>query len=123
MKKKKILIVDDQREVRELVEVTMRGEEYRIFQASSGEEALELARLERPDLIILDIAMPGGMDGLETCQRLKEDEESGSCRVLFLTAMGQETERERGLEVGAAGYFVKPFSPLELLAKVDELLA
>lgn len=119
---KKILIVDDQEEVRELVEVTLRDEDYRIFQAASGEEAIQVARRERPDLVILDIMMPGGMDGFETCRRLKEDDETGSCRVLFLTARGQEVDRDKGLESGAVGYFVKPFSPLELLSRVEEVL-
>jgi DNA-binding response OmpR family regulator len=119
---KKILIVDDQQEVRELVEVTLRGGPYQILQAASGEEALEVARREKPDLIILDIMMPGGMDGFETCQKLKDDAETRSCRVLFLTAKGQQVDQERGLEMGAVGYFVKPFSPLELLARVEEVL-
>lgn len=119
---KKILIVDDQMEVRELVEVTLQDEDYQIFQAASGEEAIEVARRERPALIILDIMMPGGMDGLEACRRLKEDKETRSCRILFLTAKGQEVDKEQGLEAGAIGYFIKPFSPLELLAKVEELL-
>jgi DNA-binding response OmpR family regulator len=81
-----------------------------------------MARREQPDLIIVDIMMPGGMDGLETCRSLKQDEETDSCRVLFLTAKDLEVDREQGLEAGAIGYFVKPFSPLELLAKVEELL-
>ena len=119
---KKILIVDDQIEVRELVEVTLQDADYTILQAASGEEAIDVARQERPDLIILDIMMPGGIDGFEACRLLKKDKETEPSRILFLTAKGQEVDREQGLAAGAIGYFVKPFSPLELLSKVEELL-
>jgi len=119
---KKILIVDDQLEVRELVEVTLRVEDYQIFQAKSGEEAIEIAKAEKPELIIMDIMMPGGMDGLETTRILKNDSETKECTLIMLTAKGQQADREAGLEAGADDYFSKPFSPLELIKKVEEVI-
>lgn len=119
---KKILIVDDQVEVRELVEVTLRVEDYRIFQAKSGEEAIEICKAEKPDLIIMDIMMPGGMDGLEATRVLKNDPETKDCIIIMLTAKGQQADREAGLEAGASDYFAKPFSPLDLIKKVEKAL-
>ena len=119
---KKILIVDDRPEVRELVEVTLRAGDYQIFQAESGESAVEVARAEKPDLIIMDIMMPGGIDGIEATRILKNDPRTKECPVIMLTGKGQEADKEKGFEVGADDYFVKPFSPLELLKKVEEFL-
>lgn len=119
---KRILIVDDQVEVRELVEVTLRSDGYQVFQAKSGEEAIEIARSVKPDLIIMDIMMPGGMDGLEATRALKNDPETKGSIIIMLTAKGQETDKEIGLQVGADDYFAKPFSPLELIEKVEEVL-
>lgn len=119
---KKILIVDDQAEVRELVEVTLRVDDYQIFQAKSGDEAIKLAKAEKPDLIIMDVMMPGGMDGLETTRILKNDLETKGCQVIMLTAKGQQDNQIEGFKAGADNYFSKPFSPLELIKKVEEIL-
>ncbi len=119
---KKILIVDDRAEVRELVEVTLRSSEYMSLQAESGEKAIEIAKAERPHLIIMDIMMPGGIDGLETTRILKGDPETSESIIIILTAKGQEIDREEGFKAGADDYFVKPFSPLDLIRKVDEVL-
>jgi CheY-like chemotaxis protein len=120
---KKILIVDDQSEVRELVDVTLRIGDFTILQAESGDEALEIARAELPDLILLDVMMPtSSIDGFEVCRRLKSDPATKHINVVMLTARGQETDFEKGKEVGADGYFTKPFSPLQLMNKVEELL-
>ncbi len=119
---KKILIVDDRLEVRELVEVTLRIKDYLIFQASSGEEALEKVKTEKPDLILMDIMMPGGLDGLEATRTIKNDPETKDSTVIMLTAKGQQADREKGIEAGADDYFVKPFSPLDLIKKVEEVL-
>ena len=119
---KKILIVDDRLEVRELVEVTLRVKEYRILQASNGDDAVALAKAERPDLILMDIMMPNGMDGLEATRMIKNDPDLKDCTIIMLTAKGQQTDREKGFEAGADDYFVKPFSPLDLVRKVEEVL-
>ena len=119
---KKVLIVDDQLEVRELVEVTLRSGNYQVFMVESGEKAIEIVRAEKPDLIIMDIMMPGGIDGLEATRVLKNDPETKDSTIIMLTAKGQEADREKGLEAGADDYFIKPFSPLELIKKVEEVL-
>jgi CheY-like chemotaxis protein len=119
---KKILIVDDRHEVRELVEVTLRVKDYQILEATSGEEAIEIVKAEKPDLILMDIMMPGGMDGLEATRILKNDPETKECPIIMLTAKGQKVDREIGLAAGAQDYFVKPFSPLDLIKKVEEVL-
>lgn len=119
---KKILIVDDQLQIRELVEVTLRTGEYEVLQADSGEKAVEIAKSEKPDLIIMDIMMPGEFDGLEATRILKNDPETKEIFVLILTAKGQQFDRKKGTEAGADDYFSKPFSPLDLIKKVEEVL-
>ncbi|RMF29354.1 MAG: response regulator [Chloroflexi bacterium] len=120
---KTILIVDDQMEVRTLVDVTLRIGDYRILQAASGDEALEIARREKPDLVLLDVMMPNSsLDGFEVCRRLKQDPATRETTVVMLTALGQEVDKEKGFAVGADDYFVKPFSPLALMRKVEEVL-
>jgi len=119
---KKILITDDKVEVRRLVEMTLRVGDYQVFQAENGEKAVEIAKTEKPDLIIMDIMMPGGMDGLEATRIIKNDPETKDCTIIMLTAKGQKADREEGFEAGADDYFAKPFSPLELIKKVEEVL-
>jgi DNA-binding response OmpR family regulator len=119
---KKILIVDDHLEVRELVEVTLRSGDYQVLQAESGRKAIEIAKAEKPDLIIMDIMMPGDMDGLGATRALKNDPETNGCPIIMLTAKGQEDDVKQGFQAGADDYFVKPFSPLQLIKKVEEVL-
>ena len=119
---KKILIVDDQLEIRRLVEITLSVGNYQIIQAESGEEALKIVKAEKPDLIIMDITMPGEIDGLEATRILKNDPETKGCPIILLTGKGQEDNRKNGFTAGADDYFVKPFSPLELIQKVEEVL-
>jgi two-component system, OmpR family, phosphate regulon response regulator PhoB len=120
---KKILIVDDQPAVRELVSVTLEIGPYHILSAENGDEALELARAELPELMLLDVQMPGGsLDGLEVCRLLKSDEHTRDIYIIMLTAKGQDWDRQAGVEAGADEYFVKPFSPLDLMNKVEKVL-
>ncbi len=119
---KKILIVDDQFEVRELVEVTLKSDEYQVLKAESGEMAIEIAKTEVPDLIIMDVMMPGGMDGVEATRILGSTPETKEITVIMLTAKSQEDDRHKGFEAGAADYLTKPFSPLELIRKVESIL-
>ncbi len=118
---KKILIVDDEEYIRELVAATLSGSNYELITAEDGEEALNLARQEHPDLILLDIEMPK-KDGYEVCRALKNDPTTSDIVIIMLTAHGQRGDMERGYEVGADDYFVKPFSPTALLRKVEEIL-
>lgn len=119
---KKILIVDDKQEIRDLVEVTLRISDYKIFKASNGEEGVRIAREEKPDLIIMDIMMPGKIDGLQAAKLLKSSEDTRGSTILILTAKGQKADLEKGKEAGVDGYFVKPFSPLELIKRVESEL-
>lgn len=120
---KKILIVDDHSHVRELVEATLDIGDYAILQAASGDEALTIARAEYPDLILLDVMMPNSpLDGFEVCRQLKSDPATRSISIVMLTARGQKADVEAGKQAGADDYFTKPFSPLQLVNKVEELL-
>ena len=119
---KKILIADAQDEVRALVTATLAGDErYRLLMARDGAEALELARRERPDLVFLDVGMPG-LDGFEVCRRLKGDPSTCGATVILLTAQSEESDRRQGAQAAADGFFPKPFSPTALLDKAYEVL-
>jgi len=119
---KKILIVDDDAGIRELVDMTLRSDDYHIFQAENGQQAIKIARAEKPDLIIMDVMMPGGMDGFEATRIIKSDPETKKCAIIILSGKGQDAEREKGFAAGADDYFTKPFSPLALIKKVEEVL-
>ena len=119
---KKILIADDRSEVVELVRVSLEGEDYQIIDASDGREALEKIKREKPDLILLDIIMPK-MDGFEVLVRLKQDPTTKETPVIMLTIKEQKLDREKGIELGAIDYIIKPFSPSVLLSKIERLLA
>lgn len=118
---KKILIVDDCKEIRQLVKATLGVGEYRVFEAASGLKAIESARKNTPDLIIMDIVMPGGIDGIEAIRKLKELPETENCKIIILS--GSEKSRvQEGYDAGACDFFIKPFSPLNLISKVELLL-
>ena len=119
---KKILIVDDQPEVRELVEVTLLSDDYVIYKADRGDKAVEIAIREKPDVILMDIMMPGSIDGLEATRILKNNPQTREACIVLLTAKGQKNDIEKGFQAGADDYFIKPFSPLELLKKIDDVL-
>lgn len=120
---KKILIVDDQIEVRELVQVTLEIGDYQILTAENGQQAIELAQAEHPDIILLDIMMPGSdIDGLEACRRLKADPGTANITIVMLSAKGQESDIFAGNNAGADDYFTKPFSPIALIEKVEEVM-
>ena len=120
---KKILIVDDQLEVRELVQVTLEIGDYQILTAENGRQAMEVAQREHPDIILLDIMMPGSdIDGLEACRRLKSDTDTNNITIVMLSAKGQEDDIEIGRAAGADDYFTKPFSPIALIEKVEEVM-
>jgi len=119
---KKILIVDDEEKVRRLIKVTLAIGDFEILEASTGEEALKIARETIPDTILLDIMMPGKLDGYDVCSSLKKDLDTKDIYIIMLTAKGQKADREKGKAVCANDYFVKPFSPMELIDKIDDIL-
>ena len=117
----RVLIVEDEPDIRELVVHHLKREGYQVSAASSGEEALRQVQAAPPDLVILDLMMPA-MNGLEVCRRLRQDPSTVSLPIVMLTAKGDEVDRVLGLEIGADDYIVKPFSPKELLARVRAVL-
>ena len=120
---KKILLADDEEGILELLSATLGNDNrYILLLARDGEEALRVARREKPDLLFLDILMPK-MNGYQVCQALKEDPSTAQTRVIMLTALAQQSYQQRAIEVGANDYFTKPFSPTALLNKVEDLLA
>ena len=120
--RRKVLLADDEEAVLALVEATLDGDgRYRIILASNGEEAVRVAVREQPDLLFLDVLMPG-MDGYEVCRLLKGKTVTAQIKVIMLTALAQDFERRKAMEAGADEYFTKPFSPTALLKKVDEVL-
>jgi phosphate regulon transcriptional regulator PhoB len=117
----RVLIVEDEPDIRELVVHHLKRDGYQVTAASSGEEALRQVQAAPPDLVLLDLMMPV-MDGLEVCRRLRQDPATAMLPIVMLTAKGDEVDRVLGLEIGADDYIVKPFSPKELLARVRAVL-
>lgn len=118
----KILIAEDEPDIRSLVAFTLKFAGHTVVEVSNGAEAVTMAKIEQPDLILMDVRMPR-MTGYEACQVMKADPETAAIPVVFLSAKGQESEIRTGLESGAAEYLLKPFSPIELSDRVAELLA
>jgi CheY-like chemotaxis protein len=119
---RKLLIADDEAGIRSLVRMTLQSDAYEILEAADGAEALALARAHRPELILLDVSMPG-LSGLEVCRVLRAQPETAATTIVMLTAGAQDSDREEGKAAGADDYFTKPFSPVALLRKVDEVFA
>ncbi|MFH1278442.1 MAG: response regulator [Candidatus Eisenbacteria bacterium] len=119
---KKILVVDDEVYILHILDFSLGAEGYEVITAADGEEAIDRARVEKPDLVVLDIMMPK-VDGFEACRRLKADPETSQIPVILLTAKGREVDRQMGMEVGADDYIVKPFSPTKLIEKIGSFLS
>ena len=118
---KKVLMIEDEPDIIGLVTHYLEKEGYRMTAVRDGAKGLKQIQAELPDLLILDVMLPG-MDGLEICRRLRADSKSAALPILMLTAKGEETDRVVGLEMGADDYLTKPFSPKELTARVKALL-
>jgi len=121
MEKSKILVVEDEAPIQELLQFNLERKQYRVKVADSGEEALDVVGSYMPDLILLDIMLPGA-DGLEVCKRLKADSKTAGIPIIMLTALSEEADIVAGLELGADDYVTKPFSPRVLLARVKAAL-
>lgn len=113
----KILVVDDEVNISELVRFNLTREGYQVSTAATGQQCLELAEQQSPDLILLDLMLPG-MDGLEVCRNLRKNTLTENIPIIMLTARGEELDKVLGLEMGADDYITKPFSPRELVARV-----
>ena len=116
-----VLIVDDEKDLVDLVRYHLEKEGFQCLQASDGLTALRLTQEQRPDLLVLDLMLPG-LDGLEICRQLRRDPMTASLPIIMLTAKAAEVDRVVGLEIGADDYLVKPFSPRELVARVKAIL-
>ncbi len=121
MAKERILVVDDEEDILELVRFNLAREGYAVICTTSGEKTLKIARAEHPDLIVLDLMLPG-MDGLEVAKVLKNDPRTKDIPIVMLTAKGEEADIVTGLELGADDYITKPFSPRVLVARVRAAL-
>ncbi|MBF0495220.1 MAG: response regulator transcription factor [Deltaproteobacteria bacterium] len=121
MAQETILVVEDEKDILDLVEYNLQGAGFRVLRAMDGIEGLRLAKSERPELIILDLMLPN-MDGKEVCRRIRQDEHIHAIPVMMLTARTEEIDRIVGFELGADDYLTKPFSPRELALRVQAIL-
>ena len=120
---KRVLIVEDQPDIRKLIRMTLEFGEYELLEADNGVDGLNTAIAARPDLVLLDVMMPGELDGFQVCERIKSRPDLKHIKVVMLTARGQQTDLNAGDKAGANAYLTKPFSPLELIDTVDSQLA
>jgi two-component system alkaline phosphatase synthesis response regulator PhoP len=121
MAKESILVVEDEEDIRELLKYNLEKEGYQVFGAATGEAALQAVRHRLPDLILLDLMLPG-LDGLEVCRRIRAEAQTRHLPIIMLTAKGEEADIVTGLELGADDYITKPFSPRVLLARLRAAL-
>ncbi|MGH4123355.1 MAG: response regulator transcription factor [Clostridium sp.] len=115
----RILIVEDEESIRKFIKISLKREKFQVFEAASAEEGIQKILQETPDVLILDVMLPG-MNGFELCEKLKKQNEN--IGIIILTARGQDMDKIMGLEFGADDYMVKPFNPLELVARINSLL-
>ena len=118
---KTVLTIDDQADIRRLVRMTLEFDGYKVLEASDGEEGLHLARTHKPDLVLLDVMMPG-LDGLAVSTTMRADPALKDIPVVMLTALDRDSDMDAGMEAGAKAYLNKPFGPVELLKLIVHLL-
>jgi CheY-like chemotaxis protein len=119
---KKILVIDDQRPIRDLVTAALKSGPWQVIQAASGEEGIDLARKQKPDLVLLDIMLPKGLDGFEVARVLKQDPQTRQIPIIALTAKVQKSDREEAFRAGVDDYLAKPFGLQELRDRVKGFL-
>lgn len=121
MKREKVVVIEDEADIREVIEHNLDREGYRVHSAPDGEAGLQLINKKAPDLVLLDLMLPG-LDGIEVCRKLKANPVTRSIPIIMVTAKGEESDVVLGLGIGADDYVAKPFSPRELLARVRAVL-
>lgn len=121
MKKTKIVVIEDEADILEIIDYNLSKEGYEVCSALDGEEGLQLVKKEVPDLVLLDLMLPG-LDGIEVCRKLKAGAATQSISIIMVTAKGEESDIVLGLGMGADDYVTKPFSPRELMARVKSVL-
>jgi hypothetical protein len=119
---KRILIVEDNSDIRRLIKWALEPDNYEVHEASNGDQAMAQIKQLKPDLVLLDVMMPGQLDGFDVCQRIREDAELSEVHVIMLTARAQAKDRAEGEKSGADDYLVKPFKPMELVDAVKRAL-
>lgn len=119
---KKILIVEDEPDILDILKLTLDFGSYHLLTAINGDQALEIARRELPDLVLLDIMMPGSVDGLEVCRQLKNNQATKDAYVMIVTAKGMDRDRAAGIEAGCNEYVVKPFKIAQLAKSIEQIL-
>jgi DNA-binding response OmpR family regulator len=117
----KVLVIDDEAPIRLLCRVNLEAEKMQVLEAADGESGVEIARTEKPDVVLLDVMLPG-MDGWQVAERLVEDQATSQIPLVFLTARAELRDRARGLELGGVDYITKPFNPLDLAPVIEGLL-
>jgi len=116
-----ILVVEDQPEIRKLICMTMDYDGFEVHEAENGDSGLRMVKALRPDIVLLDVMMPGQLDGIQVCERIRADPEIAHIPVVLLTARGQHSDLEAGRRAGCDAYLTKPFSPLQLIETVEQL--
>lgn len=122
-KKKRILIIDDNYDLRSLVRLTFEGDEYEFYEAEEAKSGIEMITTVQPDIVLLDVMMPGEMNGYDVCTFMRNDASLSAIKILMISALGQKLDIEKAQGMGVDGYIVKPFSPIMLIDNVERLLA
>lgn len=116
-----LLVVEDQPEIRKLICMTMDYDGFEVHEADNGDTGLRMVKALRPHIVLLDVMMPGQLDGIQVCERIRADPEIAHIPVVLLTARGQQSDLEAGRRAGCDAYLTKPFSPLQLIETVEQL--
>ncbi len=119
---KKILIVDDSKDIRDLVIATLDASEYKILEAGDAVKAIAVATVEKPDFIIMDVMLPGNINGIEATKIIKSNPLTRHCDIIMLTGTLDKEMQRNAIKAGATCYFIKPFSPLDLLQRVEDIM-
>lgn len=117
----RILVVEDQDSIRRMIEALVQARGYQVTAVSSGAKAIDVALTDAPDMVLLDLNLPGQYDGFDVCQRLRNDPTTRTVPVVIISAMDDDESRARATAAGATAYYTKPFSPIALLKEIDRL--
>jgi len=117
----RILVVEDQDSIRRMIEALVQARGYQVTAVSSGVKAIDVAMTDTPDIVLLDLNLPGQYDGFDVCQRLRSDPTTRTVPVVIISAMDDDESRARATAAGATAYYTKPFSPIALLKEIDRL--
>lgn len=117
----RILVVEDQDSIRRMIEALVQARGYQVTAVSSGAKAIDVALTDAPDIVLLDLNLPGQYDGFDVCQRLRNEPTTRSVPVVIISAMDDDESRARATSAGATAYYTKPFSPIALLKEIDRL--